>query len=119
MDKWRNVVLRAEKSASLGIRAYEAAYEAMTETGRKHVAASEIFDRLYCHPVVRDYMRALGTRLSSEDIERSLIRENLTKRLTVIRYGDEVLLRPVPLLDYVNRAKRIIQEVEEIDEQSP
>lgn len=115
VDKWKVNVLRDEKSAFLGMKAYEA----LKQTSGGFLGISEIFGKLYRHPMVAHYMRALGVKLSSQDIEGSLIRERLGGTLTSVPYGNEPLFCPVPLPDYVNRAKRIIQEVEEIDEQSP
>jgi len=111
VDKWKLNVLRDEKRAFLGMKAYEA----LKQTSGGVLGISEIFGKLYRHPMVADYMRALGAKLSSQDIEGSLIRERLGGRLTFVPYGNEPLFCPVPLLDYVNRAKRLVEMVEEID----
>jgi len=111
MKGWQIEVLNAEKSAFLGMKSYEA----MKKIKRMHVSSGEIFSRLYHHWVVKHYMHILGSRLSSKDIEDSLLQEKLGNKLTTLPYG-ELLFCPVPLIDFKNRAKRLVKAVEEINE---
>lgn len=113
--EWQMDTLRAAKTAFLGVKSYEA----MRRIGRKHVSSGEIFGELHRDPTALHYMRVLGRRLGSEDIEDSLVKENLGVRLATLPHGNEELFCPVSLTDYANRAKRLVQAVEEIDARFP
>jgi hypothetical protein len=104
VDKWRIDILSAEKSSFLGVKSYEA----MRKINRKYVGSGEIFDKLYRHWVVRQYMGILGSRLNSKDIEDSLLQQRLGSKLKRLPHG-ELLFCPVPLTDFRNRTKRLVE----------
>jgi hypothetical protein len=70
---WQQEVLKLEKTVFLGVKSYEA----MRKIGRKSVGVSEIFQKLQWHPTVKHYIRIMGGRLTSHEIEESLLSESL------------------------------------------
>lgn len=112
ISRWQEEVLELEKTVFLGVKSYEA----MRKIGRKSVGVSEIFQKLRWHPTVKHYIRIMGGRLTSHEIEESLLSESLGYQAGRT-YDGELLFCPVPLIEFQSRAGRLVRTVEKINEQ--
>ena len=112
ISKWQEEVLKLEKKVFFGVKSYEA----MRKIGRKSVGMSEILQKLQRHPTVKHYVRIMGGRLTSHEIEESLLSESLGYQAGRT-YDGELLFCPVPLIEFQSRAERLVRTVEEINEQ--
>ncbi len=103
---WQKGALKLERNAFIGVKSYEA----MKKINRTHVGASEILQRLQKHPFVRQYLKIIGGKLTSDVIEDCLIRQSLASRLS-LTYDGEPIFEPVPYEDFKGRELRLIKEV--------
>jgi len=106
---WQKDVLNVEKKTFLAVRSYRY----MQRIGRTHVGVGKILQRLERDPVTKEYIYLAGARLGSEVLERSLLEQGLGCPAGQTLPG-EMLLCPVPLLDFRTREVRIMREVEQI-----
>ena len=107
VTEWQKDVFRQEKSVFVGVKSYEA----MKKINRTHVGASEILQRLQKHPFIRQYLKIIGGKLTSDIIEDSLIQQSLASRLS-LTYDGEPIFGPIPYEDFKGRGLRLIEEVE-------
>lgn len=109
ISKWRANVLKLEKSAFIGVKAYEA----MRKIGRAYIGVSEILQKLQKHWVVNQYFNIIGDKISSDIIEDSLVQQSLASRL-ISTYDGEELFEPIPHADFKGRGLRLIDAVMKI-----
>ncbi len=115
---WQQFILRAEMSAFLGVKSYEA----IRQIGRKSVSSGEIFETLLTNQQVKEYFEIIRDTLQIRYIEDSLVIQSLgivIGKLTVGKEEDESLFEPVPIKDFNTRGKRLINAVEKINGQFP
>ena len=85
----------------------------MKKINRAHIGASEILQKLQKHPFIRQYLKIIGGKLTSDIIEDSLISQSLASRLSRTPDGESIF-GPIPYEDFKGRGLRLIEEVETI-----
>jgi len=104
---WQKDVLKVEKKTFLAVRSYWY----MRRIGGTHVGIGEVFQRLERDPVTKEYIKLAGAELRSEALERNVLEQGLGCPAGRTLPG-EMLLCPVPLVDFEDREARIIRAVE-------
>lgn len=109
VSMWQKDVLNVEKKTFLAVRSYRC----MQRIGRTHVGIGEILQRLERDPVAKQYIHLAGARLGSWDLERSVLEQGLGCPAGQTLAG-EILLSPIPLVDFKAREGRIVTTAEEM-----
>jgi len=107
---WQKDVMRREKGAFIGVKAYEA----MKRIRRPAVAVSEIFESLIRHPFVGQYLKIIGEKVNVAEIETILVEQSLGCCAGRTLQTGECLIERVPAVDFKHRGSILIRVVDEI-----
>lgn len=108
--QWQKNVLSLEKSVFVGFRSYQAM---QTFESRRHIGVGEILRKLQKHPIIGQYFNIIGDKISTEMIEDSSICHSFACKLAST-FDGEVILEPVPGIDFRQRLQRLVHAVERI-----
>jgi len=111
ITKWQKDVLLLEKSVFVGLKSYEAMYKILHGIPRNHIGITEILDKLQKHPIVGQYFKIIGDKVSTTIISDGLIYHSFAAELGST-YEGELLFQPVTVADFKHRSKRITDSIE-------
>jgi len=105
--QWRARVLESEKAVFVGLKALRA----MKQIGRSPVGLSELYGKMLKNKWIKQYLNLINQELDFSIIQDSLLQQGFAECQPGM---DDTLLYPVMTGDFINREKRIIDEVRRV-----
>ncbi len=85
----------------------------MKKIGRNFVGASDILRKLYKDSIVGRYFNLIESSISADEIERSLVKNNLTAPPSTTLRGEKIF-ELVPFIDFNTSNLRFIKAVDDL-----